>query len=493
VLLAWAFVPIIFFAMFREGIVDPDLWWHLEAGRWMLRHGRVPSQEFYSYTSAGHEWIAHEWLTEIVFWMLYRLGGMWGLVALQGVMTAAILVLYYFLLLGICRNAGAAAAGAWLVGIACYPFLRVRPHLFTFFLLGIVFALAFFYTQGFRRVVWLFPPLMVLWVNLHGGYVVGLAAGLALLVYEVGRVLLRRDVAPREAAGRARTLAAAGTLGILAVLLNPHGARMWIYPFEYLGESPYTQGISEWRAPDFASGEFFGFEIMLLVGFVTLAVSQRRPHLLALAACLVLLHQSLTVLRYIPIFALCFGPVLVWHLSALPMPRALRPARRAPSANGFVVGSAGARGSRESVLLNVTALAMLPVLLWSVARSGLAEPAVSEKAYPREALAQLDTLGLRGNLFHDYKWGGYLLFHAYPDRRVFIDGRADAYKPGLLSEYLTVSRLKPGWDEILDRHAVRHILWPAEHALTEALKVDPRWELRHTDPVAVVFSRRAVR
>jgi hypothetical protein len=342
----------------------------------------------------------------------------------------------------------------------------------------------------------MFPVLMMLWVNLHAGYVVGLGIGVALLLYEAVRILVGRDVSPREVPRRCRELILAAAAGVFAVLLNPNGARMWIYPFEYLGNSPYTRGILEWRAPDFASGEFAGFEVLLLVGFVVLAVSKRRPHLPALVPCIVLLHQSLTVLRYIPLFALCFGPILGWHLDALPWPRPIprgRDERRSSPKTlvlDIVDGKPARAGRAGPVLLNLVLLALMPALFWFVAHTGLAAPAVSEKGYPAAALRKMDELGLQGNLFNDYKWGGYLLYHAYPRHRVFIDGRADAYDARILEEYLKVSRLNPGWRDVLDRHQVQIILWPAEHALTEALKLDPTWEQRYSDDTAVLFTRR---
>jgi hypothetical protein len=406
-------------------------------------------------------------------------------------MSAAILVLAYSVIAAVCRNPTAAAATTWLVGIACFPFLRVRPHLFTFFLLEIVFALAFFYTQGFRRVIWMFPVLMMLWVNIHAGYVVGLGIGVLLLLYEAVRTLFGREVPPREARVRCRDLLLAAGAGILAVLMNPNGARMWFYPFEYIGNSSYTRGILEWKAPDFSSGEFAGFEVMLLVGFVTLAISRRRPHLPAFAFCVALLHQSLTILRYIPLFALCFGPILAWHLSALPAVGRLsrRPSPKRESLDASMEMRPSTPRS-EPLLLNLALLALLPILFWFVARAGLAEPAVTDKAYPAAALRQMDALGLQGNLLNDYKWGGYVLYQAYPRRRVFIDGRADAYDARILDDYLEISRLKPGWRALLDRYQIQIILWPAEHAVTEALKLDPAWELRYSDEVAVLFTRR---
>jgi hypothetical protein len=185
-----------------------------------------------------------------------------------------------------------------------------------------------------------------------------------------------------------------------------------------------------------------------------------------------------------------------WHLDALPalpLPTRGRGGRRRPRSLLPPllpeVAEAPVRRS-EPVMLNVALLALMPALFWFVLHAGLAAPAVTEKGYPAAALRQMDALGLQGNLLNDYKWGGYLLYHAYPARRVFIDGRADAYKAEVLDDYLHVSRLKPGWREVLERYQIRIILWPAEHALTEALKLDPDWELRYSDDVAVLFTRR---
>src|SRR5271167_3675920 len=169
-------------AMTARNAIDPDLWWHLRAGQWILETGHVPHTDPFSFTRAGHAWISHEWLSEVVFYKLWKAGGAAALIVFSAIVTTAGFMLLYLRCPG--KRYWAAAATAF-GALAAAPCWGVRPQMFTFTLASLLLWLL---ESGERRPKLLFwiPPLFVLWVNLHGGFALGPALAIA---YGVGVIL----------------------------------------------------------------------------------------------------------------------------------------------------------------------------------------------------------------------------------------------------------------------------------------------------------------
>jgi hypothetical protein len=189
---------------------DGDTGWHLRTGEWILAHGRVPDRDIFSFTRSGQPWFAWEWLWDVLFGWLHLHGGMAAVVLASSLVLALTFALLFrvarrsadaLVALALTLVAAAGSAGHWLA----------RPHLVT-----MLFTVIFYSIldrsggpavpgSGPRRRLWLLPPLMVLWTNLHGGFFVGI---LVIVAYAAGEfaVLVRETGADerREALQRGR-------------------------------------------------------------------------------------------------------------------------------------------------------------------------------------------------------------------------------------------------------------------------------------------------
>lgn len=236
-------------------ITSNDLWIHLTTGRFVLSQLRVPQLDPYSYTAASHAYVAHEWLSAVMFQLVNAVSGVTGLILFKFAIIAATVVL-----LGLtARRLGGRLAVllpvfAGVLYLASARFF-VRPHIFSYLLAAWFLYCLFRFREGGRRPAWLLAilPGQVLWVNLHGGWV----AGLALLgVFAAGETLaaLRARFWPagEPAAVPVRELAWLWGLvpAALAVsLLNPYGYRALLFPFELTGLELFMREIYEWRPP----------------------------------------------------------------------------------------------------------------------------------------------------------------------------------------------------------------------------------------------------
>jgi hypothetical protein len=472
-----AFAAILLFgllAMTARNALDPDLWWHLRTGQWIVETGHVPHFDPFSFTRAGHAWVSHEWLSEVVFYELWKRGGPSALIVFSAIVSTAGFMLLY---LRCPQSAGTrhwAAAATALGALACAPSWGTRPQMFTFILASLLLWLV---ERGEHRPKLLFwiPPLFLLWLNLHAGF--ALAPAL-LIAYAIG--LIMETALGNTPWREARPILLRLFLLLLAcfalVPLNPNGAQLYRYPFDTLRSAEMRSLIGEWHSPDFHQGLYRPFLLVCLLLLTALASSRSRPRGRMIIPLLLTAFAALDAVRHIPIFVLLAIPVIAAALPVAPAPSLLSPpgpgsSRFRPLFNGAVV-----------VLLAVFAL-----VKWvSVAHN---QDAREAEQFPQKAVAFLRASDSPRRIFVYYDWGGYAIWNLFPDYRVFIDGRADLYGADVLRQFKTAIQLRTGWRDVLDNWQVEAVLLPPSCALAQALILDPDWRTVFSDSKAVILSR----
>src|SRR5258706_3638803 len=208
------------FAMAFRPSVDTDTWWHLRAGAWMVAHGQVLTHDAFSSTRLGQAWINHSWLSQIPMYLAWRALGYAGLnLFTAGLVTAA----FWFVYLQCEGSVYLKAFCLILAAAASAVFWSARPQLTSFLLVSVFAYLLAEYRWRGRNRLWLLPPLMVLWVNLHGGFAIGF---ILLLVTLVGQLIDRVMNASQPGVlgwRGVRNLGLAIAPGVLVGPLNPYG------------------------------------------------------------------------------------------------------------------------------------------------------------------------------------------------------------------------------------------------------------------------------
>lgn len=450
---------------------DPDWWWHLRGGQDIWEARAIPTVDPYSYTVAGQPWVVHEWLFEVLTFLGYRAVGYRGLALIMALVVLATYTLHYLLLRAL--GAGRVLAGALVTWTCLLTFMLItmRPHLFTYLFLSIELWCLYLYRSGRRRAVWILPLLMPLWINLHGGWIMGLGT---LALFILGEWLNARTHGERAPLGPALGALALGTA---LVPLNPHGLALYLFPFGFIGaESATMKYIQEWQAPNFHDflGLVFGLSVMTLV-----ALGLRRPrfdYTLALWT-LAFTYLGFSAMRHIPLYALVVMPVIVQQL-----PAAWRGAER-PYRENLLTGLVN--WGLVLLVVGVTARVMLGHPLAQLGR----EP--NPATYPVEGLAYLREHPDGGNLLNEDGYGGYLIAQLGPARPVFIDTRVDLYGRDFLEEYITVAKVRPGWKDVLERYAIAQVLMPKDSTLVAVLREDPAWRVVLEGEEEVLLERAA--
>jgi len=481
------FFMLLIFASAARPITDPDFWWHLRTGQYILETSSIPYSDIFSTVKFGSEWVTHEWLSEVLMYWIFQLSGYGGLIAFFGLIIAVSFWITY-------RRCETRAPNPYIAGLvlmlgaaATIPTWGVRPQMFS-----MLFAATFLWVldnydhEKNWRVVWCLVPAMILWVNMHAGFAVGLALILVTIVGVAldGYILEKLSVV--EIWQRTRQLLVLWVVAVAAVCINPNGPRLYSYPFETLRSGAMMRYIQEWRPPDFQDPTFLALLFLIISTFCVLAVSskQARPSelLLLCGTAAVTLRSA----RNVPFFALVATPILAGHLWAWMSPYVA--ASRSLSTDTRVLTS---KASLIVIFVNVVLLIIAPTTAAALRlRNATAMQSSTEaRDYPTAAIEFIKTQNVPQAIYNEYHWGGYLIWRLYPRYRVFIDGRADVYGDQLMEEFFTVHDGAMDWRKPLESHGVQSVLVDPNTALASLLREDKGWRKVFEDPQSVIFTR----
>jgi hypothetical protein len=463
-------------ALVVRPVTDSDFWLHAAAGRWILDHASLPAHDLFTYTVPDHRWVNHEYLSEVLLWLLQARFGLAGVSVGWGLLTWAGLLL----VLAACRPGrqpyvitGLAVALAALAGA---PIWGPRPQMVTFALVALELLWLRRFLEGGSRAIWWLPPVMALWSNLHGGWPLGFVLLSVPVAAEAASWLADREPAHLAAI---RSLALIAALSAVAVGLNPNGPAIYAYPFQTLTSAAQQNLIAEWASPDFHLASLRAFEAMALLLVAGLALA--RPSLFDVLVALAGLALALESVRNVAIFVAAATPVLVATWSDIWRGARIERARRAPPRWAPAVAAAALLGVAAVVGTRIAGdLARQPDLLTATEPTGAAD-----------WLAAHPDIGTR--MFNEYAWAGYLAdrFYPRPSRRLYVLSEGVLMGDAQLQRYRDVAALGPGWRRILDEDRVDYVVFDRGSVLDVALAADPGWRLAYRDATAVVYVRAA--
>jgi hypothetical protein len=470
------YVFVFAFLVASRPLSDGDFWWHLKTGEYIVRNRSIPRIDFYSFTVPGKPWVAHEWLSEVIFYLVYSRAGFNTLIFIFTVLTV---LAFWIVFRG--TNAHPFVKGfAVLLSVwSILPTMGVRPRTFTLLFAAIYLALLHrFVREREPRAIWWLVPLMIVWVNLHAGYLLGLVLiGVAI----AGVVLDAWFAGEKPAWSRLKTLALVFVACLVAVNLNPQGPRIFVFPFEFFMSPVQQDQIVDWLSPDFHQKELFPLLLLIVLTIASLALSPKRVRPGELLLYLATLYMTLKSNRHMAIFALVAGPMLAEYLQHwLETTRFTR----------MFGGSRSMTSGRRKVIFNL--ILLVPLILCVVKlKSVIYSPPTQERiGVPLNAVSYLKANGITGNTFTDPNiWGGYLIWET-PANPVYIDGRIDMYGDEFMREYLGVIHGITRWQEPFDKYGVQVAIVSTTSLLRFQLEQSPQWQQLYRDEMAVVFRKK---
>ena len=451
---AASFVGLIFFltvlVVGSKVLGDPDTYWHIGAGRWIIAHEAIPTTDPFSNSVAGTAWVPHEWLSEVILAAVYRYFGWAGIILLTALLAGVALGIFaHFILkwLEPLYSFIVVAMGFMLMA----PHLLARPHILAMPLM-IAFAggLVLARERQVRPSLWLLPVILI-WANLHGGFVVGIG----LAGYFTAEALVE------DGWNKGKPWLLFLALVICAGLLTPNGAHSWLL-LEKLFCTAMTK-IIEWQPPDFHVMQPIEIWVLGFLAFcLLLGIQVRATRVVVLVG---LLHLALQHVR---------NAELVGFVAPLVLLPAVAPQFYAALKRHYA----------ELKISTPIMAGMAVVTLVSVAGFlAIDHERKSDAISPIAATATARSLGVTGSVFNSYAFGGYLIFVGIAP---FIDGRADMYGDAFLHRYAK-AEAGEGLRELLTEYRLAWAIVQPELASSRVLARLPDWRKIYSDEFAIVY------
>lgn len=479
-------------------LVDSDTGWHIRTGEWILANGHVPATDIFSFTKAGMPWFAWEWLADVFMASVHYVAGLGGLVVASLVLLGLTSTCAY-------RNAFA-ESGHRMIAIVLTSLAMAastihwlaRPHLVTPLMTAVFLStLGRVHRGGTPQILVVLPPLTILWVNLHGGFFVGIVLLITFALGAIGEELIHGGRS--RALSKARKYSLTAGACVVASLLNPYGYRLHVHVLQYLGTSFYLQRISEFQSIDFHSFSAAYFETLLVLSIAAAFWHLGSGRLVQVMLLLSWAHLALFSARNIPIFAVVAVPSVAlaireWleHARLLCSLRWLWNLREGLTEleAGLQLIASGQRRDRLHCLPCLTVLT-LAVFLTPPGHMKALHAEFDRNRFPADAASflagQQTDQSIR--LYSSWQWGGYLIYRLWPSLKVFDDGRTDFYGPEFVEEGLQVWDACQEWAGIFARYRVNAALLPVDSALATVLHERRDWKLVYKDRVAVLFKK----
>ncbi len=453
----------------------PDILWTLLRGDWMAAHGALIESD--PFTSAPHiagQILNLQWLADLTFHGFQVIGGLDGVIT----GTAFLVAITYGLLLAAAVTASGylrlSCVSVWVAYALGASNLAPRPQTLAYPIFA-VFMLAIVRTEWRKdtRLLWVLPPLTVLWANIHGSFFTSWALlGCAAL----GQVVTTRHLYS------ARPYIICLVACVAASAITPYGPGSLAYLVTMSGNQIVRDYVTEWAPTSLSLREgilFFG-SLLLLGGLMLKSRLRLTPFELLLV--LVFGYLAWSSVRAMVWWGLAIAPTLARLLGAV-LPNRVRNGRNIPALNVLI-----------SVLVVVLAIVSLPMFKTSVPIL----PADKRGLFTRETpVAVGEYLKTHdppnsGRMLNAQAWGGYLEWAAWPRHQVFLDGRIELHSDQVWLDYIELTFPSARWRQLVDKYDIGYfVLDRVEQAdLVADLRAEPAtWHLDYEDDQAVVFSR----
>ena len=441
--------------------VDPDYFWRLKHGELMVREGIFPMRDMFSFTVAGERTIVNAWVGEILIYAVHNGFGYLGQALFHAILlTTAHFMLYVFLTRKVTLSRTGSLVLTALCALNFYVITGPRVQNFSFIFFMATLFLVHKWENGDEKAPYQIALLIALWVNLHSGFVIALVV---LLLIALGKMIEDRRFSFKAFAPF--------FAGLAASCVNPEGYNSFYLPVYSFIEPLNQELVQEMKPLEILQPSQFipYFTVLaLLMAFGLGAVRRRRfPWWLL---CLALAYQSMQTLRMIPFFALV-GVIVAGF--ALKDAEKIKPPRWI-YASLFLVFL--------GMTSHYTYLCAQNVFPWNESRI--------HEVYPHDSVRVIKQKYPGKNVFSTFNWGGYLLYHLYPDNLIAIDSRTMPYLDFLRLVYVPVMNASPQSPWLLDQIKADLVLVPPDSRIFQDLSKGDGWETALKTPTEGLLLRK---
>ena len=470
---------------------DADLWGHIYFGKQILQNllkWNVPFYDLYSYTAPkDYPWISHEWLSQVIFYLVYSNFGSIGLISLRAILGLIILIILFKTISGISQSK---ITPILLLGMITWILRETtiyRPQIFTYLLLSlfVYFFTAFEYKK--KKILQLLPFLMVIFTNIHGGFLACL--GFFTIYVFLEWVWCFTDSRQRdEQKNKTKYLFWICCLSFAATLVNPYTYKLWPWVIKSILDPTLSNYLLEWSPLMrwyslgllYCFYPFLTYMTVLYLSIIWRTVSEKKIDISKITLVLLINIAPLYSVRHIPVFIILSTPIFAYYLDGIisPLHKMMRDkislTLKTLNQNSHI--SIG----RIVKVLFLLEIVLILILLPIFKKEFFTKILVNDKMFPVRAVKFLKENNIRGKVFCYHTWGEYLTWKLYPEIRVFIDGRNDtAYPMELLRKYLKFELSEKGAEKVLEEYPPDVIILPVDVKVIYKNEESENWGFRY--------------
>jgi tetratricopeptide (TPR) repeat protein len=463
---------------------DFDIWFHLKSGELFVNQGHLQFTEVFSYAAQGRQWIPYEWLFQIIVYLISKVGLFW---IPPFIAIFSTLMIFFFMRI-LDYIFGLKLFPRLLLGsfffVSVYEFITARPHVlaYSFVCLTLFLILA----RIFRGRKWIFlsPVIVLIWTNLHSTAFIAWGLCLAYAMIALFQYLLKKE---KNNLAVAKDLFFVSGINFVITILPPLGFLSYQLLWDFFRDEKFLATfISEWGEVTFGNnpGSFIFLTAFLAIsvlfcGFVVIKTKKYLENMWLLPLFLMGI-VAYTATRNLVMGQMAIFIILGWSLN-------------------YLIKSSGKK---------MLYFLWIPLILFGIFYFGISyylkrDYALNHRYYYPVKTAEFAKRYLKGRMFNDYTYGGYVMYTVYPTLNIFIDGRADVYHMVEMREYMKLSLHK--YDSDTDYRKFLNTFWneynidfavlPAPknqvmRRIAKMLNTDPNWALVFWDDSSQVFVRR---
>lgn len=469
---------ITFLGFFATKVWDNDYWLHIASGRYIVENGTIPSQDPFAIYSNIDAWgqlvLKSQWLGQVLLYEIQHYFGFDGIIAWRAAMLTACLWIVYWRCRIVDANLHIALAMTAITGMVLFSFTGERPQLFSFLYLAVVLLLLDVYQQTNRRwLLFIIPPIFILWANTHGGVLFGVVA---LGLFGIGSIWQTKFISGKFAAAEIKLILGVVVLSAIASFLAPNGIDTLITTLKTIimaENSTLRERTSEYATPWAMRSLLTYYWVFLATVVVSMYGLLGKAHIRYSLFVVVISIFSLTGSRYIPLFALAVAPYVASSLSRISQPVQL-PTLPTSLATAAIALSFLGYGFKQGIVF---------------------QGGMQESKYPVEAVNIIKNNHMSGKLFNTLNFGGYLDWNLSTSSvRTFIDGRLlDIHR---MDPYTNILWMTPAGKDYFEHTSFDmalvspgNVYTGESYPLITYLINNPLWRLVHRDNNSFFFIR----
>lgn len=477
-----AFILLLFLSVHSFESIGQDIGRHLKIGEMIWQTKEIPRTNLFSFTEPNFSFINHHWLSEIVFFGIFSFFGFTGLILVKAILIFMAFLLLFFAIREHARS--------WpiLISLLISIFIfiertEVRPEIFSFIILAFfLFALLRSKYENIHRYIWFLPIAQIFWVNFHISFFIGPFLISAFLI----------DNLINGSGGNIKSVISIWILTIAASFVNPNGVQGALLPFKILNEYGYS--IVENQTLFFLA-DFFNFNlsifvfkssVALMIISLILTVKKSRPRIFEIIISSFFIYAGFRMLRNLPLYALASFPILAITLTDI---------------SDFVEKRWSAGIKKHDNIFKIAVSVGLILLIIFVLAGSFYKYTNSSKTFgfsvPNGLERAVDFVRdnkIKGPMFNNFDIGGYLIWRLYPEEKVFIDNRPEAYPVRFFNEiYKPMQESKEKWTEFSERYNINFIFFSHTDATSwgqdflEDIVENPGWKTVYINENAIIL------